>query len=93
MYIDSLLPAYEYLERQTGDDDWRRRFQVGRRYSAGFWAEAHNEIGEPVALQEAESWEAEALAVAMRLNQEDQAFRAAWPGPYADKTRWDARRW
>jgi hypothetical protein len=93
MYIDSLLPAYEYLERQTGEDHWKQRFEVGQGYSAGFWAAAHSEVGAPVAIQEAESWEAQALFVAMRLNQEDQGFRALWPGPYADKTRWDSRRW
>jgi hypothetical protein len=93
MYIDSLLPAYEYLTRRTGEDEWRSRSYVGKRYSDAFWARAHKDPTGPVDVQESEYWEAEALSIAMRLNQEDPAFRASWPGPYIDKTRHDRRRW
>jgi hypothetical protein len=93
MYIDSLLPAYEHLALRTGEADWRRRSDVGKRYSAGFWAEAHNDVTGSPNLQEADYWEAEALSAAMRLNQEDPGFRASWSGPYIDKTRHDRRRW
>ena len=92
MYIESLLPAYSYLARLTGQEIWQDLFDQGNGYAVGFWAEPHGDSHWATGLcstsvlrkfrQAADSWEAEALKVARRLYRQDDDFRSTWQGPY-----------